>query len=158
VEKHDGEGDLSALVSQSVGIPFTVAFQEPMCLQLTQIVAELIQPITRNQANLYGRAIGNAAPHRFLPGGKGGLYGWERVRPPIGRGPHPDTWGNFGFDTRQATQLPQSGLVQCLLTGKDQAIMFAISSPEMPCSWPVDHPIPQPPERSHHTDLFRRSK
>jgi DNA primase len=32
------------------------------------------------QANLYGRAIGNAAPHRFLPGGKGGLYGWERVK------------------------------------------------------------------------------
>ena len=31
------------------------------------------------EANLYGRAIGNAAPHRFLPGGKGGLYGWERV-------------------------------------------------------------------------------
>ena len=32
------------------------------------------------QTNLYGRSIGNAAPHRFLPGGKGGLYGWERVR------------------------------------------------------------------------------
>jgi DNA primase len=30
-------------------------------------------------ANLYGRSIGNAAPHRFLPGVKGGLYGWERV-------------------------------------------------------------------------------
>jgi hypothetical protein len=32
-------------------------------------------------ANLYGRSIGNASPHRFLPGGKGGLYRWERVRP-----------------------------------------------------------------------------
>jgi DNA primase len=32
------------------------------------------------EANLYGRSIGNAAPHRFLPGVKGGLYGWERVR------------------------------------------------------------------------------
>ena len=32
------------------------------------------------EANLYGRAIGNAAAHRFLPGGKGGLYGWERVK------------------------------------------------------------------------------
>jgi len=32
------------------------------------------------QANLYARAIGNAAAHRFLPGGKGGLYGWERVK------------------------------------------------------------------------------
>lgn len=30
--------------------------------------------------NLYGRSIGSAAPHRFLPGGKGGLYGWEKVR------------------------------------------------------------------------------
>jgi len=32
------------------------------------------------EANLYGRSIGHAAPHRFLPGGKGGLYGWERVK------------------------------------------------------------------------------
>ena len=32
------------------------------------------------EANLYGRSIGNAAPHRFLPGGKGGLYGWKKVR------------------------------------------------------------------------------
>jgi DNA primase len=32
------------------------------------------------EGNLYGRSIGNAAPHRFLPGGKGGLYGWENVR------------------------------------------------------------------------------
>jgi DNA primase len=31
-------------------------------------------------ANLYGRSIGNASPHRFLPGCKGGLYHWERVR------------------------------------------------------------------------------
>jgi DNA primase len=30
--------------------------------------------------NLYGRSIGNADPHRFLPGGKGGLYLWESVR------------------------------------------------------------------------------
>src|SRR5882724_2902273 len=30
--------------------------------------------------NLYGRSIGKAYPHRFLPGGKGGLYGWEKVR------------------------------------------------------------------------------
>ena len=33
------------------------------------------------EGNLYGRSIiENAAPHRFLPGGKGGLYGWEKVR------------------------------------------------------------------------------
>src|SRR5215831_19185490 len=32
------------------------------------------------EANLYGRTIGNAAVHRFLPGGKGGLCGWERMK------------------------------------------------------------------------------
>ena len=31
-------------------------------------------------ADLYGRSIGNACPHRFLPGAKSGLYHWERVR------------------------------------------------------------------------------
>jgi DNA primase len=30
--------------------------------------------------NLYGRSIGSAFAHRFLPGSKGGLYGWEKVR------------------------------------------------------------------------------
>jgi DNA primase len=32
------------------------------------------------EGNLYGRSIGKAAPHQLLPGGKGGLYGWEKVR------------------------------------------------------------------------------
>ena len=32
------------------------------------------------EANLYGRSIGNAPAHRFLPGVKGGLYAWERVK------------------------------------------------------------------------------
>ena len=32
------------------------------------------------EGNLYGRSIGKATPHYFLPGGKGGLYGWEKVR------------------------------------------------------------------------------
>lgn len=32
------------------------------------------------ETNLYGRSIVHAAAHRFLPGGKGGLYGWERAR------------------------------------------------------------------------------
>jgi len=32
------------------------------------------------EGNLYGRSIGNAAAHRFLPGAKGGLYRWERVK------------------------------------------------------------------------------
>jgi len=31
------------------------------------------------EGNLYGRSIGAAFPHMFLPGGKGGLYAWERV-------------------------------------------------------------------------------
>ncbi len=30
--------------------------------------------------NLYGRSIGTAFSHRFLPGAKGGLYAWEKVR------------------------------------------------------------------------------
>ena len=30
--------------------------------------------------NLYGRSIGSAFAHRFLPGCKGGLYAWEKVR------------------------------------------------------------------------------
>lgn len=33
------------------------------------------------EGNLYGRSIlDSAAPHRFLPASKGGLYGWEQVR------------------------------------------------------------------------------
>jgi DNA primase len=32
------------------------------------------------EGNLYGRSIGNAVPHRFLPGAKGGLYLWEQAR------------------------------------------------------------------------------
>ena len=30
--------------------------------------------------NLYGRCLGAAFAHRFLPGSKGGLYAWEKVR------------------------------------------------------------------------------
>src|ERR1700687_2559505 len=33
------------------------------------------------EGNLYGRSLSTTAPpHRFLPGAKGGLYSWERVR------------------------------------------------------------------------------
>ena len=32
------------------------------------------------EGNLYGRSIGAASHHRFLPGSKGGLYAWEKVR------------------------------------------------------------------------------
>ena len=33
------------------------------------------------ESNLYGRSLSTTAPpHRFLPGAKGGLYSWERVR------------------------------------------------------------------------------
>lgn len=30
--------------------------------------------------NLYGRSVGSGFAHRFLPGPKGGLYAWEKVR------------------------------------------------------------------------------
>jgi DNA primase len=32
------------------------------------------------EGNLYGRSIGGAASHRFLPANKGGLYDWQQVR------------------------------------------------------------------------------
>ena len=33
------------------------------------------------QGNLYGRSVSDSAPpHRFLPGSKGGLYGWAQVQ------------------------------------------------------------------------------
>jgi DNA primase len=32
------------------------------------------------EGNLYGRSIRQAAPHRFLPQSKGGLYDWPRLR------------------------------------------------------------------------------
>ena len=33
------------------------------------------------ESNLYGRSLSaSAPPHRFLPGSKGSLYGWEQVR------------------------------------------------------------------------------
>jgi DNA primase len=33
------------------------------------------------EGNLYGRSLSpSAPPHRFLPGSKGGLYGWEQAR------------------------------------------------------------------------------
>ena len=32
------------------------------------------------EGNLYGRSTGSAAPHRFLPANKGGLYNWQQVR------------------------------------------------------------------------------
>jgi DNA primase len=34
----------------------------------------------RQVLNLYGRSIGAAFPHRFLPGPRGGLFAWESVR------------------------------------------------------------------------------
>ncbi len=42
----------------------------------------VVFPLYQSQhiVNLYGRGIGGAFAHRFLPGSKGGLYGWEKVR------------------------------------------------------------------------------
>ena len=35
---------------------------------------------TSRIVNFYGRSIGTAFAHRFLPGSKGGLFAWESVR------------------------------------------------------------------------------
>ena len=42
----------------------------------------IVFPLLQDEhiVNLYGRSIGSAFAHRFLPGGKGGLYAWEKVR------------------------------------------------------------------------------
>ena len=42
----------------------------------------IIFPLRQSEhiVNLYGRSIGTAFAHRFLPGTKGGLYAWEKVR------------------------------------------------------------------------------
>jgi DNA primase len=42
----------------------------------------IVFPLCQHQqvVNLYGRCIGAAFAHRFLPGSKGGLYAWEKVR------------------------------------------------------------------------------
>jgi DNA primase len=42
----------------------------------------IVFPLYKGQhvINLYGRSISSAFAHRFLPGGKGGLYAWEEVR------------------------------------------------------------------------------
>jgi DNA primase len=42
----------------------------------------IVFPLRQDEhiVNLYGRSIGAAFAHRFLPGTKGGLYAWEKVR------------------------------------------------------------------------------
>jgi DNA primase len=42
----------------------------------------IIFPLRQGEhiVNLYGRSIGAAFAHRFLPGSKGGLYAWEKVQ------------------------------------------------------------------------------
>lgn len=42
----------------------------------------IVFPLRQGQhiVNLYGRSIGTTFAHRFLPGSKGGLYAWEKVR------------------------------------------------------------------------------
>jgi DNA primase len=44
--------------------------------------ARVIFPCCRGEriVNLYGRSLGDAFPHRFLPGPKGGLYAWDQVQ------------------------------------------------------------------------------
>lgn len=42
----------------------------------------IVFPLRQDEhiVNLYGRSIGAAFSHRFLPGTKGGLYAWEKIR------------------------------------------------------------------------------
>lgn len=42
----------------------------------------VVFPLLQNEhiVNLYGRSISTAFAHRFLPGSRGGLYAWEKVR------------------------------------------------------------------------------
>jgi len=42
----------------------------------------IVFPVRQGEhiVNLYGRSVGSAFAHRFLPGSKGGLYAWEKVR------------------------------------------------------------------------------
>ena len=42
----------------------------------------IVFPLCQDEhiVNLYGRSIGAAFAHRFLPGGKGGLHAWKKVR------------------------------------------------------------------------------
>ena len=42
----------------------------------------IVFPLRQDEhiVNLYGRSLGTAFAHRFLPGSKGGLYAWEKVR------------------------------------------------------------------------------
>jgi len=42
----------------------------------------IVFPCSQNGGvvNLYGRSLGNAFAHRFLPGSRGGLFAWESVR------------------------------------------------------------------------------
>lgn len=42
----------------------------------------IVFPLRQDEhiVNLYGRSLGAAFAHRFLPGSKGGLYAWETVR------------------------------------------------------------------------------
>jgi len=62
----------------SLGYPFAYLQQAGVVTPegLDTLAHRIVFPL---EGNLYGRSIGNASPHRFLPGGKGGLYGWDKV-------------------------------------------------------------------------------
>jgi PAS domain S-box-containing protein len=66
-------------LAESLGYPLAYLQQAGVVTPegLDTLAHRIVFPL---EGNLYGRSIGNAAPHRFLPGGKGGLYGWEKVR------------------------------------------------------------------------------
>ncbi|HEY1581383.1 MAG TPA: toprim domain-containing protein [Terracidiphilus sp.] len=54
----------------------------PVSVALDALYQRVVFPLQQGQpiVNLSGRSIGSAFAHRFLPGSKGGLYAWEKVR------------------------------------------------------------------------------
>src|SRR5271167_1211432 len=63
-----------------LGYPLAALRQAGLVISLgyDAYVHRIVFPL---EGNLYGRSLSAAAPpHRFLPGSKGGLYGWEEAR------------------------------------------------------------------------------
>ena len=68
----------------AVGYPFDLLRRVGLLNPLGRdtFYARVIFPCCQGEriVSLYGRSLGDAFPHRFLPGPKGGLYGWDQVQ------------------------------------------------------------------------------
>jgi DNA primase len=55
---------------------------ELLRVKMRALFQRIVFPLRQGEhiVNLYGRSVGSAFAHRFLPGTKGGLYAWEKVR------------------------------------------------------------------------------